>query len=158
MGAKQLDKGTVYHTTGDVLVYSANSNAGAVKVLKEVYIGELDEYRYVIQYGSVSSGKFVGDKSYSGHPEIALYSGKEVTEGYGWKWTPGLTVEPGDVLKDKDGVIYIVQSSGMVWNTSTGTHASLSYWNGTDWTQKDKQLKQVPTANGSNFSKELKIK
>ncbi|UVD39746.1 hypothetical protein SEA_ROSEPHARIE_83 [Streptomyces phage RosePharie] len=158
MGAKQLDKGTVYHNVGDILVYSANSNSGAIKVLKEVYIGELDEYRYVIQYGSVSTGKFVGDKSYSGHPEIALYSGSDITEGYGWKWTPGLTVQSGDVLKDRDGVIYIVQSEGMIWNTQTGTHAGLTYWNGKEWGQKDKQLKQVPTANGSNFSKELKLK
>ena len=158
MGAKKLDTATVYHNVGDVLVYSDSTTAGAVKVLKEVYIGEVDEYRYVVQYGRIKDDKFVGDLSYTKHPEIALYTGKEITQGYGYKFVPGLTVEPGDVLKDKDGVIYIVQSSGMVWNTSTGTHASLQYWNGKDWTQKDKQLKQVPTANGQPFSKELKFK
>lgn len=156
MGAKKLDTATVFHNVGDVLIYSEYST-GAVKVLKEVYIGELDECRYVVHYGRIKDDKFVGDQSYTKHPEIALYTGKEITQGYGYKWTPGLTVKSGDVLKDKDGVIYIVQSPDMVWNTQTGTHAGLNYWNGKDWAQKDKQLKQVPTANGSNFSKELKI-
>lgn len=156
MGVKKLDTATVYHNNGDVLVYSETSS-GAIKVLKEIYVGEIDEYRYVVQYGQIKDDEFVGDLSYTKHPEIALYTGKEITQGYGYKFVPGLTVSPGDILKDKDGVIYIVQSRDMVWNTQTGTHAGLNYWNGKDWTQKDKQLKQVKAANGSNFSKELKI-
>jgi len=157
MGAKKLDKATIYHNMGDVLVFSDHSSASAIKVLKEVYIPEMGEHRYVVQYGRISNDKFVGDLSYTKHPEIALYTGKEITEGYGYKFVPGITVQPGDVLKDKDGVIYIVQSRDVIWNTQTGTHAGLNYWNGKDWTQKDKQFKQVLVANGSNFSKELNI-
>lgn len=157
MGVKKLDTATVYHNDGDVLVSSDSIDSGAIKVLKEVYISEISEYRYVVQYGRIKDDKFVGDLSYTKHPEIALYTGKEITQGYGYKFVPGLTVRPGDILKDKDGVIYIVRSSDIIWNTRTGTHAGLEYWNGKNWGQKDKQLKQVPTANGSNFSKELKF-
>ncbi|ATW69374.1 hypothetical protein HWB40_gp18 [Streptomyces phage Manuel] len=157
MGVKKLDAATVYHNNGDVLVYSESPSSGAVKVLKEVYLSEISEYRYVVQYGQIKDDKFVGDLSYTKHPEIALYTGKEITQSYEYKFVPGIVVQPGDILKDKDGVIYIVQSSDIIWNTRTGTHAGLEYWNGTNWGQKDKQLKQVPTANGSNFSKELKI-
>src|SRR5690606_528530 len=110
MGVKKLDTAAVFHNNGDVLVHSDSVNSGALKVLKEVYLSEIEEYRYIVQYGRIKDGEFVGDLSYAKHPEIALYTGKEITRSYGYKWTPGLTVEPGDVLKDKDGVIYIVQS------------------------------------------------
>jgi hypothetical protein len=157
MGAKQLDSSQTYFARGDVLLANETGSYGAIKVLKEIYVDELSDYRYVIQYGRLKDDKFVPDKSYTGHADLALYSGKDVRDSYDWQHVPGMSVTPGDVLVDQDGVIYVVQSDAMVWNTKTGTNASLTYWSDGSSYGLGKKLKQVKTANGGKFSKVLKI-
>lgn len=165
MAVKKLEASTIYHNAGDILVYNEVNPAGGIKVLKQVWVDEVEDYRYVVQYGSVKTGEWVGDKLSTGGPEIALYSGKEVSNGYGHKWTPDpkLDIKPGDVLMDQDGAIYLVKSLDQVWHLKRGVYGSLRYWTKTPSqgyvsANQGRIFTQVKTAAGKDFSTELKFK
>ncbi|UVK59154.1 hypothetical protein SEA_JPANDJE_82 [Streptomyces phage JPandJE] len=153
MATTKFDKDYATFVKGDVLVDSLTHPAFAVKVLKEVWVEALGAYRLIVQYGSVSSGTWKGDKSYStGEPDLALYTPKSARNSFVATWKPGEEVNSGDVLKDEKGKFYIVKSKNEVWCLESGTHAGLTYWKG-----EGRTFTQVQTASRQNFSKHIKI-
>ncbi|AUG87450.1 hypothetical protein SEA_PERCASTROPHE_83 [Streptomyces phage Percastrophe] len=153
MAVTKFDKQYASFQKGDVLVDSVTYPGFAVKVLKEVWIEALGEYRLIVQFGSVGGGTWKGDTSYStGAPDLTLYSQKAARSNFLATWKPGEEVNSGDVLKDEKGKFYIVKSKDEVWNLESGTHAGLAYWKG-----EGRTFTQVQTASRNNFSKHIKI-
>ncbi|WNA15487.1 hypothetical protein SEA_KUMQUAT_80 [Streptomyces phage Kumquat] len=145
--------GTV--STGDILVYTAyNGKLRGIKVLKTVFVDAVSEYRHIVQYGDIKDEKFVGDKLPNGEADVVLYTIKDIRGGFTHTWEPGLQINAGDVLKDQDGIHYLVESETQIWRLSTGTHASRTYW------ERDygKKFTQVRSANGSTFSEAISWK
>ena len=156
MAKVAIDKSYESFYSGDVVVYEAGGSLYGVKVLKKVYIAETGDYRVIIQPGMIKNGAWKGD-TYDGQPTIHLYTFSDIRSSYDHKWTPGMAVEKGDVLKDEDGTHYLVESDKTVWNLKTGTHASLDYWENRH-DNVPKTLKQVTDATNRNFSKAANIK
>lgn len=153
MTTTKFDKDFAVFSKGDVLVDSVDRPSFAIKVLKEVWIEELKEYRLIIQYGAIKADAFKGDVAYySQQPDIALYSIKEARNNFVATWKPGLEVTSGDVLKDEDGNFYLVKDKLEIWALESGTHAGMSYWKG-----EGRIFTQVQTASRQNFSKHIKI-
>jgi hypothetical protein len=153
MAVTKFDKDYATFVKGDILVDSVTYPGFAIKVLKEVWIEALGEYRLIVQFGSVSGGTFKGDTSYStGAPDLTLYTPKGARSSFVATWKPGEEVNSGDVLKDEKGKMYLVKDKGEVWCLESGTHAGLAYWKG-----EGRTFTQVQTASRNNFSKHIKI-
>lgn len=148
--------GTESFVAGDVLVDNSNYPNYAMKVLKRVYVDDVAEYRLIMHYGKVSSGKFVGDmtgSSSSRRADLALYTEKSARNNFVGKWTEDKdTTEPGDVLKNQHGKVFIVDGTKSVWQVDSGTHASRSYWEA-----EGHIFTQLKTASNQKFSAHLKM-
>lgn len=155
MAVKKIDKSFESFYSDDVLVDDLTSPGYSMKVVKDLYIDEVSDWRYIVQYGSVRTGEFVGDKKYNGSADVVLVSAKTLRSSFSGKWTPGIgDVKPGDVLKDQNGKVFLVSTLEMVWSVDSGTHASLTYWERTD----GKKFTNVQiTHAGQGFSKYLTI-
>ncbi|AUG87387.1 hypothetical protein SEA_ZOOBEAR_83 [Streptomyces phage ZooBear] len=153
MAVTKLDKQYASFTKDDILVDRLTDPDYALKVLKEVWIEALGEYRLILQYGSVRGGTWKGDTNYStGAPDLTLYTPKNARANFVGFWKPGEEVNSGDVLKDEKGKMYLVKDKGEVWCLESGTHAGLAYWKG-----EGRTFTQVQTASRNNFSKHIKI-
>lgn len=153
-----INKSSEVFNQGDIVIYQSYGSNYGVKILKKIWLDEVSDYRVIVQPGRVSADKWVGDTSGSDkEPVVYLYSYKDVRESYDHKWTPGMDVTKGDVLKDEDGTHYLVESERTVWNLKTGTHASLDYWENRH-DNGPKTLKQVTDATDRNFSVAANIK
>lgn len=149
-----INKSSEVFNQGDIVIYESYGSNYGVKVLKKVWVDEVGDYRVIVQPGRISADKWVGDTSGSGkEPVVYMYSYKDIRESYDHKWTPGMDVTKGDVLKDSAGNHYLVESIRTVWSMKDGTHANLSYW-----TEKRGKLSQVQDATGRNFSVAANIK
>lgn len=153
MTVSKFDKDYAIFSTNDILVDSVNHPGFAVKILKEIWIEELGEHRYIAQYGSVTGDKFVGDKKYGeATPDLVLYSPKQARNNFVATWTPGEEFESGDVLKDGSGSLYLMVNESTVWKLSSGTHASLTYWK-----NEGKKFVLMKAASAMPFSTYFKI-
>ena len=143
---------------GDIPVYESYGSVYGVKVLKKVYIADVNEHRYVVQHGRILNDAWKGEVSSSSkkEPILTLLTVKELRSSYTHKWEPGVDVSKGDVLKDDLGNHYLVESTQMVWNLTTGTHADLSYWEKRH--DVPRTLTQVTDASGRLFGEVLNIK
>lgn len=138
----------------DVVVYDFCGTVYGVKILKSVYVDAVNDYRYIVQPGKISAGKWVGDTSGSKKEAVLyLYAASDIRGGYSHKWTPGADVTKGDVLRDQSGRMYLVESVSTVWSLKDGTHANLSYWE-----KQRGTLTQVTDATDRPFSKAANIK
>lgn len=87
-------------SNGDILAYKGyGGQLYALKVLKEVYVDEVGEYRWIYIVGRITNNKFVGDTS-----SMNLTSYKILKEDYGLIWTPDKELSPvkGDILIGKN--------------------------------------------------------
>lgn len=152
MAVKKINKTYESFSANDVVVANTDSPVYGVKVLKAVWVDAINDERLIVAYGKVVKGVWKNDTTYTGEVDTALMSAKDVRDNYAAKWTPD-SFEAGDVLKDQNGSLYIVASVDTVWRLSTGTHASISYWESSD----GKKFTQVETAAGDKFSTQLKV-
>ena len=85
---------------GDVIVTKGYSGSlyGA-KVLKEIYVDEISEYRWIYQSGDIVDNKF---RPSSGG-NISITTSKELSEAFSLIWTPDPELSPrkGDILTGK---------------------------------------------------------
>lgn len=72
-----------------------------VKVLQEVYLSELSEYRYILQSGKALAGEdFV---PYDGGKDLSILSLTALKDSYGKQFKKDNVIKQGDVLKDSTG-------------------------------------------------------
>lgn len=86
--------------SGDILAYKGyGGELYAVKVLKEVYVDEVGEYRWIYIVGRITNNKFVGDTS-----SMSLTTYKTLKDDYNLIWTPDKELSPvkGDILIGKN--------------------------------------------------------
>lgn len=142
---------------GSVYGYESFGTMYGVKVVKCVYVAELEELRFIVQHGQAKSGeKFV---PYSDGKDLSVYSEKDLKDGCGKKYTEGSVYTKGDILSGTDmygnRVILVFESEQMVhrltkMNDSSldQSSARLSYYQG-----KLKNIKVVTnTKSGLSFS------
>ena len=85
--------------TGDTVVYQGTlRRAYGYKLLKEIYISEIDGYRFVAQGGETDDdGTW---NAYRG--DFGLLSSESIKESYKSMWTEGEAFQKGDILVGKD--------------------------------------------------------
>jgi len=82
---------------GTIVGYTAFESFYGAKILSEIYISEISQYRYLLQMGDVQKGKNDFSANIGGR-DLALMSGKEIKDTYPKKWTKGPDLKDGDVL------------------------------------------------------------
>lgn len=155
MGLKAIDKTYGDFTVGDVVVHEGYGSPCGVKVLKKVYLDATGEYHFVTEEGDVKDNKWVPAKS--GGKAILGISTVKNLRSYQSKWTPGVTFKVGSVLKDQDGVVFLVASDKKVWNLKTGTQTSQERWERTGTTYGGRVFTEVKTAGGDSFTTVVKV-
>lgn len=156
MALKALDKTYESFNTGDVVVHDGYGAPYGVRVLKKVYLDTTGDYHFVCAEGDVQSGKWKDAKS-GGEVILSLHTAKSL-RGYQSKWTPGIDVKPGDVLKDQDNVLYLVVTLDVVWNLSKGTKTTLAKWEASGTSYGGRKFTKQTTASGDTFSKAIEVK
>ncbi len=100
-----------------VLVYKSYSSEvfNGVKVLKETWIEEIREYRFIVQHGQVKNNEWV---PVNGGKTLSLATDKDLNSSYDQKWTKD-TLAPvkGDILEGTDSygkrVLVLFEDNGM---------------------------------------------
>jgi hypothetical protein len=156
MALKALDKSYENFNVGDVVVHNGYGAPYGVRVLKKVYLDTTGDYHFVCAEGDVNGGKWTDAKS-GGDVILSLHTAKTLRK-YESKWTPGIDVKAGDVLKDQDGVLFLVASLDVVWNLSKGTKTTLAKWEGGGTSYGSRKFTKLTTASGDDFSKAIEVK
>lgn len=155
MALKALDKTYESFFAGDVVVHRPSGAAVyGVQVLKKVFIEETNEYHFICAEVDVKDNKVVISKS-GGQAVLAVDTAKSL-RNYNYKWTPGEDFKSGDVLKDQDGILFIV-AGAKVWNLSKGTQTTQANWEEPGTAYGDRQFTKVRTIGGQDFSAVLKV-
>lgn len=88
------------YSVGSIVGYVSRETLYGAKIVHEIYVTEIGEYRYVMQGGYVARGsnKF---EPYSDGEDLCLVSAKGIKESYGKVWTPEVEVglKDGDILQ-----------------------------------------------------------
>lgn len=102
---------------GSIIVYKSFSGTlYGVKVLKEIYVDEINQFRWIYQSGRIVDNKFVGD----GGDAISISTSDDLKSSYDLVWTPDKELSPskGDILTGKNGegdiVVLYFESTDMV--------------------------------------------
>jgi len=156
MTLKAIDKQYESFYVGDIVVHNGYGSPYGVKLLKKVYLDTTGDYHYVVEEGDVVSNKWVTSKS-GGQSILALKTVKNL-RNYESKWSPGEEYKPGDILKDQDGVLYLVASSDVVWNLSKGTKTTQAKWEAAGTDYGNRKFTRQTTASGHNFSSVVDLK
>lgn len=143
-----INKSNEVFYAGDIVTYQSYGTQYGAKVLQMVFIDTIQVYWFVVQFGKIVDNAWKGDVGYDGEPSLSVLSAKELRGSYSNKWTPGLTVKSGDVLKDQNGEVFLVETDQKVWNLKDGTKASLDNWE----KAYSRKFKVHTTAGGSKFS------
>lgn len=120
---------------GDTLVYSYSGDIyyGHV-LLKSVYIGEINEYRYITEPVKIRNGEVV--KYMNGSLDLVAHD--DLVKEYKLKWTKDPEYKKGDILLGKDGdkdMIFVYVSATHVerltprsdiWSPSKQGYSTLS--------------------------------
>lgn len=88
--------------TGDIVGYGGSwQTFYGYKLLKKVYVEQLDAYVWLGQYGTVGNdNKFKAD---NGGKTIQVISSGDLKNDYHSAWTPDVKYEKGDILVGNDG-------------------------------------------------------
>lgn len=153
--ATKANNGNFY--LDDVLVYdSYSATKYGVKVLKQVWIDEANEYRWILQKGKVKDNAFIPDLD---GKSLSMETVSAVKNSYDLTWTKDvMSPLKGDILTgtDDDGtkIFLVFERSDRVhrlnkclWSTQEQGHGSLEFYQ-----KKLKGLKILKTSNGSYTS------
>lgn len=157
MALKALDKSYESFAVGDVVVHNTYGDVYGVELLKKVYVDETNEYHFIARSTEIKNNKSVPLKSHKGDFSMDVLTVKSLRE-HTHKWTPGNVFKAGQVLKDQDGVLFLVASDERIWNLKTGTQTTQDKWEGDNGSYGNRKFKEVTTASGGSFSKVLEIK
>ncbi|WAB09324.1 hypothetical protein SEA_STELLA_84 [Streptomyces phage Stella] len=156
MALKALDKTYENFETGDKVVHDGYGAPYGVRILKKIYLDTTGDYHFVCAEGDVVSGKWKDAQS-GGEIILSLHTAKTLRK-YQSKWTPGIQVAAGDVLKDQDGVLFLVASLDVVWNLSKGTKTTLAKWEAAGTDYGNRKFTKQTTASGHEFSSVVELK
>jgi len=156
MGLKALDKTYEMFSVGDIVVHNSYGSVYGVELLKKVFVEETNEYHFIGRAVNVVNGKSSPDKDHKGDPSLDVLTVKTL-RGYSHKWTPGVVFKAGQVLKDQDGITFLVVSDSRIWNLKTGTQTTQEKWEGDNGSYGNRKFKEVKTASGTSFTSVMKI-
>lgn len=121
MATKTYSASSVY--IGDILVYEGLSGSlHGGKMLKEVWIEEIDAYRWIYQGGQVKGNQWVPS---SDGKEVHMASLDDIMSSLDKKWTKDeLSPVKGDILVGTDGdgkrVVLYFESSALIHRLTPG--------------------------------------
>jgi hypothetical protein len=92
---------------GDIVGYQGSSRFYGYKLLKQVYIEQIAEYRWIAQPGSSKEPETF---DVNGPESITLLSASVINSDYSSKWVPGNKYEKGDILTGttEDGKLVVL--------------------------------------------------
>lgn len=157
MALKALDKSYESFAVGDVVVHNTYSDVYGVELLKKVYVDETNEYHFIARSTEIKNNKSVPLKSHKGDFSMDVLTVKSL-RGYTHKWTPGDVFKAGAVLKDQDGVTFLVVSDSRIWNLKTGTQTTQVKWEGDNGSYGNRKFTEVKTASGTSFTTAMEVK
>lgn len=138
----------------DVVVSSGFGNIRGLKLLKSVYVAETGDYHYIAAGVYIKNNKPVFTGS-DGALNLTALTVAELRK-YNYKWVPDASFEPGDILEDQDGTLFLFLSSARVWNLSKGTQTSLERWQSSATSYGGRKFTNKKTAGGITFSSYVK--
>ena len=144
------DFGSRTYFSADEIVVSGSY---ARKILKRVYVDEVNDYRYVIQRGRITDNKFAGSAN-----ALSLQSFEELKQNFSGTWKPDVVAQfkKGDVFTSDKGEFFVIESEdGKAWRLNSGTWSTVRTDDSGNLTWDNIKLTMVKTIAGGRFSQYL---